>query len=50
MHQAAEELDAAIFVHPWDMEVKGRWEKYWLPWLVGMVGSRGAKANRSRQI
>jgi len=32
--QAAEELGAAIFVHPWDMD----WcdPDYWLPWLVGM--------------
>ncbi len=34
--QAAEELGAAIFVHPWDMMGKSRMEKYWLPWLVGM--------------
>jgi len=33
---AAEELDAAIFVHPWDMVGKERMPKYWLPWLVGM--------------
>ena len=33
---AAEELDAAIFVHPWDMLGKERMPKYWLPWLVGM--------------
>jgi aminocarboxymuconate-semialdehyde decarboxylase len=33
---AAEELDAAIFVHPWDMVGKDRMPKYWLPWLVGM--------------
>eukprot|EP00163_Fabomonas_tropica_P022661 TRINITY_DN3952_c0_g1_i1.p1 TRINITY_DN3952_c0_g1~~TRINITY_DN3952_c0_g1_i1.p1 ORF type:complete len:213 (+),score=32.59 TRINITY_DN3952_c0_g1_i1:1031-1669(+) len=32
---AAEELGAAIFVHPWDMD-KERMPKYWLPWLVGM--------------
>ncbi len=32
----AETLDAAIFVHPWDMLGKGRMRKYWLPWLVGM--------------
>ncbi|XP_058957246.2 2-amino-3-carboxymuconate-6-semialdehyde decarboxylase-like [Pocillopora verrucosa] len=35
---AAEELGCAIFVHPWDMELKGRMSKYWLPWLVGMPG------------
>ncbi len=33
---AAEELGAAIFVHPWDMLGKEKMEKYWLPWLVGM--------------
>jgi aminocarboxymuconate-semialdehyde decarboxylase len=32
---AAEELNAAIFVHPWDMDTSGRMSKYWLPWLVG---------------
>ncbi|MBV9008869.1 MAG: amidohydrolase [Verrucomicrobia bacterium] len=34
--RTAEELDAAIFVHPWDMMGKTRMPKYWLPWLVGM--------------
>jgi aminocarboxymuconate-semialdehyde decarboxylase len=33
---AAEQLDAALFVHPWDMVGKNRMPKYWLPWLVGM--------------
>jgi aminocarboxymuconate-semialdehyde decarboxylase len=33
---SAEELNAAIFVHPWDMLGKERMRKYWLPWLVGM--------------
>eukprot|EP00118_Oscarella_pearsei_P025101 m.307512 g.307512 ORF g.307512 m.307512 type:complete len:363 (+) comp42378_c0_seq1:125-1213(+) len=33
-----EALNAAIFVHPWDMELSGRMKKYWLPWLVGMPG------------
>jgi len=32
----AEQLGAAIFVHPWDMIGKQRMPKYWLPWLVGM--------------
>lgn len=32
----AEELGAAIFVHPWDMMGFDTMEKYWLPWLVGM--------------
>ena len=35
-YAAAEELDAAIFVHPWDMMGKDEMRKYWLPWLVGM--------------
>jgi aminocarboxymuconate-semialdehyde decarboxylase len=34
--RTAEQLDAAIFVHPWDMMGKKRMPKYWLPWLVGM--------------
>ncbi|MFC5270797.1 amidohydrolase family protein [Adhaeribacter terreus] len=34
--QAAEELGAAVFVHPWDMMAKEKMPKYWLPWLVGM--------------
>ena len=25
-----------LFVHPWDMQMGGRFSKYWLPWLVGM--------------
>jgi aminocarboxymuconate-semialdehyde decarboxylase len=33
---AAQDLDAAIFVHPWDMMGQERMEKYWLPWLIGM--------------
>src|SRR5438270_8236566 len=33
---AAEQLNAAIFVHPWDMMGKERMPRYWLPWLVGM--------------
>ncbi|MDP9254651.1 MAG: amidohydrolase, partial [Verrucomicrobiota bacterium] len=34
--KTAEQLGAAIFVHPWDMMGKERMPKYWLPWLVGM--------------
>src|SRR5438067_5148141 len=34
--RTAEQLDAAIFVHPWDMVGRKRMPKYWLPWLVGM--------------
>jgi aminocarboxymuconate-semialdehyde decarboxylase len=34
--EAAQQLGAAIFVHPWDMMAKERMTKYWLGWLVGM--------------
>lgn len=34
--QKAEQLGAAIFVHPWDMMGEARMPQYWLPWLVGM--------------
>lgn len=34
--QAAEELGACIFVHPWEMMGEQDMMKYWLPWLVGM--------------
>jgi aminocarboxymuconate-semialdehyde decarboxylase len=34
--QACEELDMAIFVHPWDMMGQDKMSRYWLPWLVGM--------------
>jgi aminocarboxymuconate-semialdehyde decarboxylase len=34
--QAAQEMNAAIFVHPWDMMAKEKMTEYWLPWLVGM--------------
>jgi len=34
--QACQELDMAVFVHPWDMMGAERMDKYWLPWLVGM--------------
>ncbi|NQZ05713.1 MAG: amidohydrolase [Algicola sp.] len=33
---AAEELGAAVFVHPWNMMGKDVMQDYWLPWLVGM--------------
>jgi aminocarboxymuconate-semialdehyde decarboxylase len=33
---AAQEIGAAVFVHPWDMMGKERMSKFWLPWLVGM--------------
>ena len=34
--EAAEQLGAAVFVHPWDMMARERMPRYWLPWLVGM--------------
>lgn len=34
--EAAQDLGAAIFVHPWEMLGRERMENYWLPWLVGM--------------
>jgi aminocarboxymuconate-semialdehyde decarboxylase len=34
--QAAEQLGAAVFVHPWEMFGQEHIQKYWLPWLVGM--------------
>ncbi|XP_014674865.1 PREDICTED: 2-amino-3-carboxymuconate-6-semialdehyde decarboxylase-like [Priapulus caudatus] len=36
IYATAQDLDCAIFVHPWDMDQSGRMNKYWLPWLVGM--------------
>jgi aminocarboxymuconate-semialdehyde decarboxylase len=34
--EAASDLGAAVFVHPWQMLGEERMELYWLPWLVGM--------------
>ena len=34
--EACQDLDMAIFVHPWDMMGRDSMSKYWLPWLVGM--------------
>ncbi len=34
--ETAQQLGAAIFVHPWDMVGKERMSQYWLAWLVGM--------------
>jgi aminocarboxymuconate-semialdehyde decarboxylase len=34
--KACEELDMAVFVHPWEMMGEAEMQKYWLPWLVGM--------------
>lgn len=34
--EAAQELGAAVFVHPWEMLGRDRMQQYWMPWLVGM--------------
>jgi aminocarboxymuconate-semialdehyde decarboxylase len=34
--EAAQDLNASIFVHPWDMMGTANMKDYWLPWLVGM--------------
>ena len=34
--KACEELEMAVFVHPWEMMGERDMQKYWLPWLVGM--------------
>lgn len=34
--QACEEMNMAVFVHPWEMMGQERMSRYWLPWLVGM--------------
>lgn len=35
-YEACEAMNAALFVHPWDMRGQDKMQKYWLPWLVGM--------------
>ena len=34
--EACQDLDMAIFIHPWEMMGTKDLQKYWLPWLVGM--------------
>jgi aminocarboxymuconate-semialdehyde decarboxylase len=34
--EAAQDLGAAVFIHPWDMLAPERMSRHWLPWLVGM--------------
>ncbi len=34
--EAASDLGAAVFIHPWEMMGENDINKYWLPWLVGM--------------
>ncbi|MGY6519545.1 MAG: amidohydrolase family protein [Lysobacteraceae bacterium] len=42
--EAAEDLGAAILVHPWDMMGAESMPKYWLPWLVGMPAEQSRAA------
>ena len=34
--ETANDLGAAVFVHPWDMMGMEQLRKYWMPWLVSM--------------
>ena len=34
--EAAADVGAAVFVHPWEMLGRERMGLYWMPWLVGM--------------
>lgn len=43
IYEAAQQLDMALFVHPWNMMGAKQMSKYWLPWLVGMP----AETNRA---
>ena len=36
VYETAQKLNAAIFVHPWNMMGQEHISRYWLPWLVGM--------------
>ena len=42
--EACQELDMAVFVHPWDMMGAERMDKYWMPWLVGMPAEQSRAA------
>jgi aminocarboxymuconate-semialdehyde decarboxylase len=42
--EAAQDLGAAILVHPWDMMGTESMPKYWLPWLVGMPAEQSRAA------
>lgn len=41
---AAQELECAILIHPWDMMGTDTMPKYWLPWLVGMPAEQSRAA------
>ncbi len=42
--EAAQDLGAAILVHPWDMMGTETMPKYWMPWLVGMPAEQSRAA------
>ncbi|MBK8285629.1 MAG: amidohydrolase [Ahniella sp.] len=42
--QAAQDLECAILIHPWDMMGTDTMPKYWLPWLVGMPAEQSRAA------
>jgi len=42
--EAAQDLNAAILVHPWDMMGTDSMPKYWMPWLVGMPAEQSRAA------
>ena len=42
--EAAQDLEAAILIHPWDMMGTDTMPKYWMPWLVGMPAEQSRAA------
>lgn len=42
--EAAQDLGAAILIHPWDMMGTDSMPKYWMPWLVGMPAEQSRAA------
>ncbi len=43
VYEAIQQLELAVFIHPWNMMGARQMSKYWLPWLVGMP----AETNRA---
>jgi aminocarboxymuconate-semialdehyde decarboxylase len=41
---AAQDLGAAILIHPWDMMGSESMPNYWMPWLVGMPAEQSRAA------
>jgi aminocarboxymuconate-semialdehyde decarboxylase len=48
--EAAQDLDLAIMVHPWQMMGQAEMQKYWLPWLVGMPAEGDACRSQPRRL